>query len=93
MHKHEYYIRGRSKRPGEVLLGCRGCTELFQAREYQDSEGKKKLGAPYQTAKRKPDSKKMIALRLYEWQKKRIKANKTTAQKLLDEAVDALPDV
>lgn len=92
MHKHELFIRGRSKRPGELLLGCRGCTLKFQAREYINLDGSKRLGEPYQTAKPKADKKEGVQLRLYPWQKKRIKANKTTAQKLLDEAVNNLPE-
>lgn len=92
-HKHEYYIRGNSKRIGEVLLGCKGCTEKFQARIYTDVDGTEKIGTPYQTAKPKADKKRGIQLRLYDWQRKRVKRNKTTPQKLLDDAISELPEV
>ncbi len=85
-HEHKYYIRRNSRRPNEVLLGCEGCNEKFQAR-VQDG----KIGQPYQVNKKKADPKIGIQLRLYKWQRARIMAAKTTAQKLLDEAVSNLP--
>ena len=74
------------------MLGCRGCTLKFQAREHTDIDGVIKMGEPYQTNKPKKDKKEGVQLRLYPWQKKKIKANKTTAQRLLDDAVSKLPD-